>query len=255
MIGRRTLSAAAGLFLLASGGCLYPYGMHPGMYGQPIPPQGAAVLPQGAQVTYLDSAPVTADPSVNSPAHSNSQPGFTRGTVTAPDTQGSSMEAEGPVPEPRDPAPSADGGAASAVRTSEGVLDTGNDLTLVRPDEPVFLKPVVMNEEDNGQSVVPAHGTTPLVATQPASDLGRDPNYRWLQGDLQYDVQNQSWHLIYDYNPDDTLGGEVTLSGNLPFTPADNDRVYRVTGTFDRNQLDRVGKPVYRVTGAQRMSR
>lgn len=253
MIGRRTLAAMTGLGCLFVSGCLYPYGYHPGMYQQPIPAaQQGAIPPAGSQVTFLDNGQGTA---VVPPAPA--QPGISRERVSAPDIGESTSGEDNPVPEPRDPGASAEGATPTGVRTSEGVLDTGNELSLVHPDEPVFLKPVVMNEDENGNTVVPAHGTTPLVARQPTSELGRDANYRWLQGDLQYDVQNQSWHLIYDYNPaaDDPLGGEVQLGGNLPFTPSDNDRVYRVRGLFDRAQSDRVGKPVYRVSGVQRISR
>ena len=251
MIGRRTLAAMTGLGCLFVSGCLYPYGYHPGMYQQPIPAaQQGAIPPAGSQVTFLDNGHGTTVPAT-------AQPGISRERVSAPDIGESTSGEDNPVPEPRDPGASAEESTPTGVRTSEGVLDTGNELSLVHPDEPVFLKPVVMNEDENGDTVVPAHGTTPLVARQPASELGRDANYRWLQGDLQYDVQNRSWHLIYDYNPagNDRLGGEVRLGGNLPFTPSDNDRVDRVSGYFDRAQADRQGKPVYRVTRVQRISR
>lgn len=234
---------------------MYPYGMQPGMYGPQGmygQPGGAMVQPGAGQVTWLDTAPVeTAAPSAV-----ESRPGISRQPVRAPNIQRSAPAATDGVPDPRDPSPSAEGNQP-AVRTSEGILDTGTDLTRGSPDEPVFLKPVVMTEDGVRESVISASGTSEaLVATQPKSDLARDPNYRWVQGDLQYDVQQRSWHLIYDYTPfDDRFGGEVTLGGNLPFTPSDNDRIYRVYGTFDRAQADQLGKPVYRVSSVQRMSR
>ncbi|MBC8290278.1 MAG: hypothetical protein H8E37_08170, partial [Planctomycetes bacterium] len=201
MIGQRTLSGLAGLCCLFASGCLYPYGYHSGMYQQPIPAQQGAFPQTGSQVTFLDNGQGTAaDAGLVPPDPTAAQPGISRDPVSAPEVRGATSGEDNPVPEPRDPGASADG-SPSGVRTSEGVLDTGNDLTLVNPNEPVFLKPVVMNEDGTGQTVVPAHGTTPLIARQPASDLGRDANYRWLQGDLQYDVQNRSWHLIYDYTP------------------------------------------------------
>ncbi|MDA0587437.1 MAG: hypothetical protein O2820_18255 [Planctomycetota bacterium] len=269
MIGHRFLFALVALSLLSAGGCysMYPYGMQPGMYGpQGMYGQQGAMVPPGpgaGQVTYLDATPTVAAGAVTSPVDQNlapnsatSQPGISREPVRAPNIQSGPAAGSGGVPEPRDPSPSAAGGQ-SAVRTSEGVLDIGTNLTRVSPDEPVFLKPVVMTENGAGKSVIPAGGTVEaLVATQPQSDLARDPNYRWVQGDLQYDVQRRSWHLVYDYTPfDDRFGGELTLSGNLPFTPSDNDRVYRVYGTFDRTQADQLGKPVYRVSSVQRMSR
>ena len=259
MIGHRFLFALAALCFLSAGGCysMYPYGMQPGMYGPQGTygqPSGAMMqsAPGGAQVTYLETAPAVGVP----PTPVESQPGLPREPVRAPSIRPSSPEAGEGVPEPRDPSPSA-AGNQPAVHTSEGILDTGTDLTRISSDEPVFLKPVVMTENGERQSVISAGGTSEtLVATQPKSDLARDPNYRWVQGDLQYDVQRRSWHLVYDYTPfDDRFGGELTLSGDLPFTPSDNDRVYRVYGTFDRALVDKLGKPVYRVSSVQRMSR
>jgi hypothetical protein len=268
MIGHRSLFALAALSFLSAGGCysMYPYGMQPGMYGpQGTYSQQGAMIPLGpgaGQVTYLDTAPTEVGAVINpvdqnlTPNSVSSHPGISREPVRAPNIQSGPATGNEGVPEPRDPSPSAAGGQP-AVRTSEGVLDTGTDLTRVSPDEPVFLKPVVMTENGAGETVISADGTTEaLVATQPKSDLARDPNYRWVQGDLQYDVQRRSWHLVYDYTPfDDRFGGELTLSGNLPFTPSDNDRVYRVYGMFDRAQADQLGKPVYRVSSVQRMSR
>lgn len=258
MIGIRTLSAMFVLLALSIAGCqsFYPYGMYPGPYGQP----GGAMLqppPGMPQVTLLDSNPAgnLGDPAGENQLPGTTQPGTLRRPVSAPDVQRTLPGEDSRVPEPRDPAPAEAGGTSS-----EGLEQTDSesaaDLTRVRP-EPVFLKPVVMTGEETAEAVIAADGTSqPLVVTDSKSELGRDSNYGWLQGDLQYDVQRGTWHLVYDYTPfDDRFGGEVTLGGDLPFTPADNDLVYRVTGSFDQTRKDRLGKPLYRVSHVQRISR
>jgi hypothetical protein len=258
MIGIRSLSALFVLLSLSGSGCqsFYPYGMYPGTYGQPGmygQPAGAMLqAPQGAaQLTFLESTPAGV-PATEIPPPGLNRSGISREPVSAPDIQRSLPGGDSGVPAPRDPAP----GRSPSVRTREGVLETGSDLTQVSPD-PVFLKPVVMTEEGSTEGIIAADGTSqPLVATDSNSELGRDAGYRWVQGDLQYDVQRGTWHLVYDYTPfDDRFGGEVTLQGDLPFTPADNDLVYRVYGSFDQTQQDRLGKPVYQVSRVQRISR
>lgn len=263
MIGSRPRVVFAALCCLTAGGCytFNPYGMNPAMYGQ----QGGAMLPPGAgQVTCLDGtvAPPATSGISSTPAEGTSsapigtRPGLSREPVSAPNLQRSGSSDGSRVPAPRDPAPTATDGQP-AVRTSDGVLDTGTGLTRIGPEDPVFLKPVVMTADGTNESVVSADGTSqPLVARQPSSDLGRDASYRWVQGDLQYDVQHRTWHLVYDYTPfDDRLGGTVTLGGDLPFTPSDNDRIYRVYGSFERTRFDRVGTPIYRVSHVERLSR
>ena len=257
MIGIRPLSAMCVLSALSVAGChsFYPYGMHPGMYGQP----GGALLqaPQGtAQVTLLESIPAesSTEPVTEKPLPGTTRSGISREPVSAPDVQRNLPGADSRVPAPRDPAPAAVGSTPSG-RVPEAASESGADLTGIHP-EPVFLKPVVMTEEGTTAAVIAADGTSqPLVATDSKSELARDSGYRWLQGDLQYDVQRDTWHLVYDYAPfDDRFGGEVTLGGDLPFTPADNDLVYRVSGSFDQTRKDLLGKPVYLVSRVQRIS-
>ena len=51
---------------------------------------------------------------------------------------------------------------------------------------------------------------------------------------------------MYDSNPgDDPSGGEVKLTGNLGFTPADHNQLVRVYGDFHGDLLDQLGKPQY----------
>ena len=47
---------------------------------------------------------------------------------------------------------------------------------------------------------------------------------------------------MYDSNPgDDPSGGEVKLTGNLGFTPADHNQLVRVYGDFHGDLLDQLG--------------
>ncbi|MCA9117489.1 MAG: hypothetical protein KDA79_20605 [Planctomycetaceae bacterium] len=88
----------------------------------------------------------------------------------------------------------------------------------------------------------------PEGAQQQAAAWGYDrENYRWLRGVVEFDQQDGQWHLMYDPQPGDRWGGDLTLAGgNLPETLQDG-AVIQVHGQLDQSSRDSRGKPLYQV--------
>ena len=221
-----------------------PYGAYPGAYpqGQPVYPQQSLVMP-GDAIGSPTVSGATAAPSTFSPS----------GTMEAPryEPKASTGSAD-PVPQPRDPGPDAATMDDPAERTSQKVEPTdGEDLSSIEPERLQFSEPIVRSTGDAPQDgIVAVSLEREAKALATTSGLARDVEFRWLQGIVEYDKAQRTWHLIYDLEPavTDNLGGEITLSGQLPLTEANNGRLLRVTGQFDPSRLDRLNKPVYRVS-------
>jgi hypothetical protein len=245
---KASFAAVAAVSATVLSGCYSfpPYGSYPGAY-----PAAPSAYPQQSLVMPGDV--------VGSPAVTTGQPGqstFTpSGTLEAPKYEPRSESAPpmaNPVPQPRDPGPDAATMDDPAERTSQKVEPTeADDLSSIEPERLQFAEPIVRSTED-----VPADGIVAVSLEQEAqalagaSGLERDVQFRWVQGIVEYDKTQRSWHLIYDLEPavTDTLGGEITLDGRLPLTESDNGRLIRVSGQFDPSRLDRLNKPVYRVS-------
>ncbi len=139
-----------------------------------------------------------------------------------------------------------------AERTSQKIEPTdGEDLSSLEPERLQFSEPIVRSTSDaSADGIVAVSLEREARALSTTSGLARDVEFRWLQGIVEYDKVQRTWHLIYDLEPSvtDTLGGEITLSGQLPLTEADNGRLLRVSGQFEPGRLDRLNKPVYRVS-------
>ncbi len=80
--------------------------------------------------------------------------------------------------------------------------------------------------------------------------------YRWLRGVVEFDKQEKSWNITYNATPDrtDKFGGNIVLvddQGKLNrFTNGD---VVLLDGHIDGSQQDKMGKPRYRISKAQRL--
>lgn len=139
-----------------------------------------------------------------------------------------------------------------AERTSQKVEPTdADDVSLIEPDRLQFAEPIVRSTTDTpADGIVAVSLEQEAKALADASGLARDVEFRWVQGIVEFDKAQRTWHLIYDLEPavTDTLGGEITLSGKFPLTETDNGRLIRVAGQFDPSRLDRLNKPVYRVS-------
>jgi len=223
-----------------------PYGAYPGSYpaAQPVYPQQSLVMP-GDAVGSPTVSGSTGAPSTFSPS----------GTLEAPRYEpksGAGSASPNPVPQPRDPGPDAATIEDPAERTSQKVEPTeAEDLSSLEPERLQFSEPIVRSTDDApGDGIVAVSLEREAQDLASTSGLARDVEFRWLQGIVEYDKAQRTWHLIYDLEPavTDNLGGEITLSGQLPLTEADNGRLLRVTGQFDPSRLDRLNKPVYRVS-------
>ncbi len=223
-----------------------PYGAYPGAYpaAQPVYPQQSLVMP-GDAVGRPTVASPTGAPSTFSPTGTLEAPRY------EPKSDGGPLTPN-PVPQPRDPGPDAATMDDPAERTSQKVEPAdGEDLSSLEPERLQFSEPIVRSTGDT-----PADGIVAVSLEREAqslaatSGLARDVEFRWLQGIVEFDKAQRTWHLIYDLEPavTDNLGGEITLSGQVPLTEADNGRLIRVSGQFDPSRLDRLNKPVYRVS-------
>jgi hypothetical protein len=112
------------------------------------------------------------------------------------------------------------------------------------------------NEIDNGfvspipvtidsESVITAGGETEQLNPY---DYDRK-NYQWLRGKMDFDEQDQTWHIIYSLRPDqkDRFGGSITLIDHPDLSKLQNDDVVLLEGKVDSDSLDRSGKVKYRI--------
>lgn len=246
----RSLAVAVGLFFVS--GCYAPYGGYPpGAYA----PQGGAPMQyQGVpQSSYVMPGDALGSPSsTHLGAPTTFAPG---GSLQAPDptARGASGDSPSPVPLPRDPDPSAV--KPTGEQTSQFGSPSGPpDVSLGAPAELDFQSPIVFAgaEGQSAGGVVTASGQT--TTSRP---LGHDPNYNWFQGRLEYIESDRAWHLTYDDAPTaaDQLGGDISLSNDVKLEPQQhNGKIVRVSGRFDDVKLDRLGKPVFRVSRIDEVS-
>jgi len=87
-------------------------------------------------------------------------------------------------------------------------------------------------------------------AGEASSEQSFDPNYTWFQGRLEFNEADGAWHLTYDDSPEpqDQLGGDITLSSDVQLDAQHNGTLVRVTGEFNAAKLDRLQKPIFQVT-------
>ncbi len=200
-------------------------------------------VPQSSYVMPGDA--LGSPSSVSSGAPSTFAPG---GNIQAPDptARGAGGSAPSPVPLPRDPDPSA--AKPEGAQTSQFGFPSGSpEVSLGAPAELEFQSPVIMAgaSDQSAGAVVTASGQTTT-----GGSLKHDPNYNWFQGRLEYVESDRTWHLTYDDAPTtaDQLGGDISLSSDVKLDSQHNGAIVRVSGQFDAVKLDRLGKPVFRVS-------
>jgi hypothetical protein len=241
----RSLTAVVGLLVFS--GCYAPYGAYPpGAYqqqgGAPMQYQG---VPQSSYVMPGDG--------MGSPSSGVASPQSTfapSGNLQAPNptARGAAGSSPSPVPLPRDPDPSAERPTPAGEQTSQlGTASGPPQATLGEPARLDFQSPIVLTGADDRS----AGGATAASGQSTSGGSGGyDPNYNWFQGRLEYVESDQAWHLTYDDAPvaTDQLGGDITLSSDVKLEPQHNGRLVRVSGKFDDTKLDRLQKPVFRVS-------
>lgn len=238
----RSLVAGVGLLILS--GCYAPYGGYPpGGY----PPQGGAPMQyQGIpQSSYVMPGDAMGSPSSTTSAPSTFAPG---GNLQAPDptARGASGSSPSPVPLPRDPDPSA--AKPDGQQTSQFGIPSGPpEVSLGAPAGLEFQTPIVLAgaTSQSAGGVITASGQSTT-----GNSFAHDPNYNWFQGQLEYVAADRAWHLTYDDAPTaaDQLGGDISLISDVKLESRHNGAMVRVSGKFDAVKLDRLGKPVFRVS-------
>lgn len=252
-----------------------PYRQTPTMYAPGVPgyPQAAPrhtyIMPGDPVRTVPGSMITSPQPTypASAPAPAPGNTPRTNGPAAAP------ASGEKPVPLPRDPEANGANSTVPNRQSSQLQYDDSQRRTTTRSSvfslsdvDPngTFYRPRVSDTRSTSPSPTassPRSQPLSIAREQGVEQVGyqsthsHDPAFRWVQGLLQFDPQQRSWHLMYALNPDDDpSGGEVKLSGHLPFTPADHNRMFRIYGNHHDELLDRLGKPQYVVKRIERIA-
>ncbi len=132
--------------------------------------------------------------------------------------------------------------AASSVNTSDSSSDENGQFTSPKSFEPAALVSQLAEKISN----------TSLNEPNP---YAYDKNYTWLRGVVEYDKQDNLWHLLYDITPDatDQFGGEVTLIDDSRLNVLRNGEIILIDGHVDDTMRDQLGKPGYRIERFSRL--
>ncbi|QDV20429.1 hypothetical protein Pan153_51040 [Gimesia panareensis] len=98
-------------------------------------------------------------------------------------------------------------------------------------------------------------GASPAKGQAPSPFSYDRQNYRWLRGIVEFDEQEKSWNITYNATPDrtDKFGGNIVLLDQGKLNRFKNGDVVLIDGHIDGSRQDRMGKPCYFVTKAQRL--
>ena len=102
---------------------------------------------------------------------------------------------------------------------------------------------------------IPVTANSEIIVTAGAETEQPNPydydrkNYQWLRGKIDFDEQDQTWHLIYSLTPDqkDRFGGSIMLIDHPNLNTLQNDDVVLLEGSVDSGSLDQFGKAKYRI--------
>ncbi|MCH8348539.1 MAG: hypothetical protein IH901_08630 [Proteobacteria bacterium] len=132
---------------------------------------------------------------------------------------------------------------ASTVPTPEGPRLASLEFESSNRSDNGFVTPIPVTV-DSG-NIVTAGGETEQLNPY---DYDRK-NYQWLRGKIDFDEQDQTWHIIYSLTPDqkDRFGGSITLIDHPDLNKFQNDDVAYLEGRVDSGSLDRSGKAKYRI--------
>tara|TARA_R110002095_G_scaffold203734_2_gene185948 strand:- start:44634 stop:45929 length:1296 start_codon:yes stop_codon:yes gene_type:complete len=81
-------------------------------------------------------------------------------------------------------------------------------------------------------------------------------NYRWLRGIVEFDEQEKRWNITYNATPNksDRFGGNIVLIEQGELNRFRNGDVVLIDGHIDGSQQDKMGKPCYRISKAQKLT-
>ncbi|HWL10249.1 MAG TPA: hypothetical protein VNQ76_17730 [Planctomicrobium sp.] len=88
------------------------------------------------------------------------------------------------------------------------------------------------------------------------SAFAHDAKFRWLRGVVSREPQNGTWSIIYNNAPDatDRWAGHLSLSPSPELERLRNGEVVTLRGQIDNVLKDHLGKPVYVVTGVEKVT-
>ncbi|WP_437201090.1 hypothetical protein [Planctomicrobium sp. SH664] len=269
----------------------YPAGTYPQqeMYGAPMQTltPGQPYLPGGSPAGVYPSSP-SGTPTFQNPGltpvpdhNLNSNPG---NPPAWPANPGNPAGAPGGVPSPYYPNPNttfmpgSPGGVPlqpiQQVQMQEPApLAPPTVMREMRPVPPLHHEPEQafalprpappMNAEADPFSAAPGRlepeGAAPIFAHKiPAQELepfGRHPEMTWVRGIVSKEPQDGTWGIVYDETPDseDKLAGHVALAPSPELDKLKNGDIVEIQGRIDPVMHDRLGKPVYVVSGLKKL--
>jgi hypothetical protein len=88
-----------------------------------------------------------------------------------------------------------------------------------------------------------------------AIPFGHHPQFKWVQGTVDFDDVSNTWSIMYDDHPKatDQLGGDLTLADHPKLGGLRAGDVVRFEGAIDDQVEDARGKPVFRMTSFKKL--
>ncbi|MDF1744729.1 MAG: hypothetical protein P1V19_13620 [Gimesia sp.] len=103
---------------------------------------------------------------------------------------------------------------------------------------------------------LPADSSNQNPNAQSPSPFSYDKQqYRWLRGIIEFDEQEKHWNITYNATPDktDKFGGNIVLIDEGKLNPFKNGDVVLIDGKIDGSRQDKMGKPFYLISKAQKL--
>jgi hypothetical protein len=235
-------------------------------------PAGPGPTPAPMPMIQPPGGPSSSAPMPGAPTGS-----FNNGPSTFSDPQvGSSPRSEVPVPPPSDPGPprGSSGPSAGSAPTDNNISPFGSDNNDKPFDNKSSQMPVPKRDDGGPQSVALDGGgpfeapldrgdkvDTGVVAvaakTVDAKTRAGSPNrydydrgsYSYLRGVVDFDTRDNSWHIIYNPNPDrtDKYGGAFQLIDNPRLKALHDGDIVFIQGRVHPQLVDSRGKPKYEI--------
>ena len=289
------LILSLGLLLLMTSGCLfhgYPngtYGSSP--YVVPAQPSGGypsgpVYQPGGTYTAPMNGAPYVPGTSPGTPTPtplyppSNSSPTPTYESQPGTNGNAPTFNPETPnggkaVPLPEED-PAFERGTNRPSLTPTSHVDPAGDITPFsqqesrrRPQPYVestadsseqdiqFEEPEVRQTSSADEENAGVHFANDSRETsrRTAGEHGHHPEFRWVQGAVDYDESTKEWIIIYDKNPlaTDQLGGVLTLADGPVLDRLRTGDLIRGEGSLDTTTGDSRQLPVFRMTKFKRL--
>ncbi|WP_373649804.1 hypothetical protein [Schlesneria sp. DSM 10557] len=110
-------------------------------------------------------------------------------------------------------------------------------------------------EEDDETSGIQYSREFGRTARKPVRNGGHHPQFRWVEGSVDYDESTKEWIVIYDKNPSasDQLGGVITLADTPALGRLRSGDLIRCEGELDGTTGDSRQLPVFRMNTFKRI--